>query len=429
MINEIHDNINKKPINEKNLNKRNVYKINVIKINENNDKQDKKIIKSFRKMKSTTNSKNILDCSYRSKQGSIKSNNNEQIKKNLFVNAKKTNIRFHHNKSKIFREESISPKKRKFNYKSNNDNYILNLIKFTNQLFENVEHLKKSINYPNNDINESKFETNKLEKKTNKNKLLKIESKKKLKKQRSSENLTINLYKNNDIINNCDFERKKNEEEKEHKLINIKNDINNKSVANSSKQSSFFDDDKNNSNKNLELKNNNISNLNVGESLDKQAKDNVKIIDNIEILENKKNNNNIEKEKDRIIFYSNNNMENENDKKNIIINNNINLKLEKKNDNNNYINKNINKQINTNNLIINNNENLEKQITNKKIDNNDEIENQINDNNKVIDNEVIDKGKNDEFFKINNTEKNLKFFNIKKCFFCCGLSPEFNNQD
>ena len=143
MINEIHDNINKKPIKEKDVNKGNVYKINVIKVNENNDKKDKNSLKSLREMKSIANSKNILDCSFRSKKSSLRSNNNEHYKKNLFINAKKSNIRSNHNKSKIFQEESMNSKRRNLNYSKNNNDYVLNLIKFTNELFENVEHLKK----------------------------------------------------------------------------------------------------------------------------------------------------------------------------------------------------------------------------------------------------------------------------------------------
>ena len=178
MINEIHDNINKKPIKEKGVNKGNVYKINVIKVNENNDKKDKNNLKSLREMKSIANSQNILDCSFRSKKSSVRSNNNEHYKKNLFVNAKKSNIHSNHNKSKIFEEDTMNSKRRNLNYSKNNNDYVLNLIKFTNELFENVEHLKKNIYSPKNNLNESKFETPKLEK--NKNNLLKIESMKKI---------------------------------------------------------------------------------------------------------------------------------------------------------------------------------------------------------------------------------------------------------
>ena len=388
---------------EKNVNQGNFYKINVIKaeenndkkVDENNEKKDKFISKSLRRMKSINDTKNILENSLRIKKGSVKSTNNEQIKKSLFANVRKTNINFFNNKTKIFQDDSISPKKRKINYNRNNNDYAFNLIKLTNQLYENVEHLKKKINPLINDINESEFLTPKFKKN---DKLLKIENIRKSwkkKKQKSSHNLNINLYEKNDIIKNINSKEEQNEKKTDKKLLNI----NNKYAPNSSKFSLFFVEDKinANNNKNLELKLNSSKKSNVFKLADKQANGNKKIFDNNKIKEIGKNNDDSVVKNNKIISY-NNYMENERNAKS----------------------------------IISNNKSIEKQISNKKIDvnNNENIEKRTNDYNKIFDNnEIIEKDKNDKFIEINNTKKKYKLINIKKCFFCCCLSPKFNNND
>lgn len=142
---------------QNNSQNKNSYKINVIKhiedekINKNNENNI--LLHSFLKSKSINNinnMKNILGNSFREKKSSQNSSN-DQRNNSLFRQSKKSlNLHKGSNKCKIFKKEPISSIRKYWNNKNNN-NYKVNLIKLTNQLYEYEEHLKKRIVSPKND--------------------------------------------------------------------------------------------------------------------------------------------------------------------------------------------------------------------------------------------------------------------------------------
>ena len=149
MTNEMKEITDNKPIEEKDEKPKMFYKINIIKANENNKNNDDKeknnqpVLKSFRKLNVT---KNILESSFRSKKSNLNTNNDEQIKKNIFSQVKKSNINTHHNKSKIFQEESFSPKLRQFNYNIDSN---INSNNNTNKITKKESKVKYVYQYKN----------------------------------------------------------------------------------------------------------------------------------------------------------------------------------------------------------------------------------------------------------------------------------------
>ena len=145
-------------------NQRNSYKIKVIKNQENDNinenKENVNGFKSFLKSKSINNInnvKNILDNSFREKKSSRNSSIEPKNNSLFFQSKKSKNINKRNNKCQIFNKEPISPIE-KYWKNNNNDNFTLNLIKLTNQLYEYEEHLKKSLL---SDKNESKINISK----------------------------------------------------------------------------------------------------------------------------------------------------------------------------------------------------------------------------------------------------------------------------
>ena len=408
------DSTNNNPIQPKKESNGNFYKINIIKAEENKMKDDeednvkKGLNKSFRKIKSLNSAKNILQHSIKSKRSSENSKNKQneqQPKKNLFAQVRKSNINSLHNKSIIFQgEPSANKNKQYYKYNSHkNSNHFLELIRFTNNLYNKKKSLSKNNLLQSIGNNESLKNGSILENNESKEKLIRIQSlKNEFKKQ-----ISLNLIKNKKMRKSAKSSKfvtkDKNEKEKEEKSHNNSSSMNQsitayyKGIGNSSKQSLFFIPDKNNKN----------------DKLDYQVINNKKEVD--------KDNN------DKLIMGNKKDI-NDKDLKN---NNNI-IKKDKKENNEKDNNKKDEKQINNINIIIYNNKNKEKEKNLKRNDkeeknekkknmnkknNNDNIENQTNYSNKKIN--KIENIKDNQIEEIKNTKKTINFRNIKNCFFCC----------
>jgi hypothetical protein len=399
MNNEMKDNTINNPIQPKKESNRNFYKINIIKAEENKvkDEEDnvkKELNKSFRKTKSLNSAKNILQYSIRSKRGSElceNKQNEQQPKKNLFAQVRKSNINNLHNKSIIFQGKSSANKNKQY-YKYNshkNTNHFLELIRFTNNLYNKKKSFSRNNLLQNIENNESLKNKSILEKNESKEKLIRLQSLKNEFKKQLSLNLIMNKKMRKSAKSSKFVTKNKNEKEKEEKSQNNSSSINQsitayyKGIGNSSKQSLFFIPDKNNKNDNLDYQA-----INNKKEVDKNNNDKL-IMDNKKDINNKdlKNNNNIIKNKKK------ENNEKDNDKKD-------------------------EKQINNLNIIIYNKKNKEKEKKLKRNDkeeknekkknmnqknNNDNVEKQTNYSNKKI-NKIENKNDN-QIDEIKNTKK------------------------
>ena len=426
MNNEMKVNNDSKPNQINRLSDKNFYKINIIKVTENNkndeekdNEKDKGVLKSFRKYKSI-NTKNILENSCRSRKSSFQNKNEEskdqqskKSSKNIFAQVRKSNINSLHNKSIIFEGNPCPDKKKYCKYNShtnNNNSHFLNLLRFTNNLYEKEESLKPKI-LNSHEINECLQRTPILERKNvSKDKILKLNSLKNQVRKQLSLNLMINdhMKKSNAKIKSSKF-LKTFKNEKDEKSRDNSSSINQsvtayyKVIGNSSKQSLFFIPDKNNNEQQIDINNNNI--------IKSDKENNGKLI-----VDNKKDKNN----KD----IKNKNKSPKKEKK------------AKKENNEKDNNKKKEKQINNINIFFYNDKNKEKDNNQKSKDKNKDINSGQNKNDKKKDkdnNENTEKQTNYSSKKINNikeennyqteiinkTKKTINFMSVKNCFFCC----------
>ena len=420
------DNINFKPIQINRLSDKNFYKINIIKVTENNkndeekdNEKDKDVLRSFRKYKSI-NTKNLLQNSFRSKRSSFQ-NKNEEAKdqqskkssKNIFAQVRKSNINSLHNKSIIFEANPCPDKKKqyyKYNSHTNNNIHFLNLLKFTNHLYEKEDSLNPKI-LNSHEINECLQKSPILEKKNvSKDKILKLNSLKSQIRKQLSLNLMINnhIKKNNAKTRSSKFV-KNIKNEKDEKSRDNSSSINQsitayyKGIGNSSKQSLFFIPDKNNNEQPID---NNNNNNNIIKS--DKVNNGLLIMDNKKDKNDKdiKNKNKSTKKEKKEKKENNEKNNNKNKEKNI---NNINIFF--------YNDKNKEKDNNQKSKDKNKNLNKEQKKNDKKKENNENIEKQTNYSSKKINNIKLEN--NDQTELINKTKKKINFMSVKNCFFCC----------
>ena len=198
MNNEIKEN-NNNNLKENNENQKNnhFYKINIIKTSEkqvipqtpiNNNKQNKLLLSPTSKRRKSKNedeiNKMMLDCSFRSKKitlsKSVKKDNPidspksprptnfiNNLQKTTTIKEKDKKFDRYNNKDeeKLYNKSNISPKRRisvnynnnnfnNSNKKSKNENSYLNILKYTRNIYENDEHLKKQMLTKKIDIND-----------------------------------------------------------------------------------------------------------------------------------------------------------------------------------------------------------------------------------------------------------------------------------
>ena len=177
MNNEISKNVNNKK--GENENKASFYKINIIKTTENpkekefetpkNEKQkNNRLLASpfVRRKKSDIDIKNILMSSFVSKRGepSILVEKEQKIPKNMLKTKSLADNDLSLRIKDMGNNNPVRKRSAKKKNDNNNENDSLNLLKYTNNLFENDEHLNKDLIVKKININNniSKFNNNEI---------------------------------------------------------------------------------------------------------------------------------------------------------------------------------------------------------------------------------------------------------------------------